>query len=91
MSKSLLALVAVVALCGVGLPGMVSAAERDLDGLRLHARLGQLLLEELDLVRERGLGHRDRSRRPGEMPVGRDGDGVTQLAEFHIDSRSKPV
>jgi len=79
--------------------GAVSPQEKDVSCLgqphpaaRAFEQLdAQFLLEELDLVRERGLGHRDRSRRPGEMPVGRDGDGVTQLPEFHIDSRSKPV
>ena len=49
----------------------------------------KLLLQEPDLVRQCWLGHRNRGRRPGEVPVGGDRDGVSQLAEFHTDPRSK--
>ena len=49
----------------------------------------EFLLKQPDLMRKGRLGHWDGRRRPGEVAVVGDRDGVAQLSKFHTDSRSK--
>jgi hypothetical protein len=51
----------------------------------------ELLLQALDLVRQRGLGDADGRGGAGEMPMDRNRVDTGELAKFDNDSRLKQV